>query len=321
VNITIRNMQEGDVDAVRQIEAAAFGAWWRGLMGPDAQVLGQRTRVNVLSRLARDPNGCFVAEEDSSVVGFIFSCTWGGVGWFGTFSVLPAHQGRGIGRQLIEASLGYLRQQPIRVIGLETMPESPYNLGLYMKMGFRPRLLTPILSKSLVDVEQRELTMPCWSAANDNTRARWLADLQEATGQIAPGFDYTREVVLTEQYDLGETLIMLDGERAVGMSNVLLTSAREEGAEEYAIVQALALPPAYTNEMAFRALLNATQVLARTRGKQSLIVPVNSRHAWALARLLEWGCRVDRAMVRMTLAGMAQEPDEDDCVNLSRWAG
>jgi len=26
-------------------------------------------------------------------IGFIFSRTWGGVGWFGTFAVLPEYQG------------------------------------------------------------------------------------------------------------------------------------------------------------------------------------------------------------------------------------
>lgn len=321
MTITIRAMHEGDADTVRQIEAAAFGEWWRGLKGPEAPPLAVRTRANVLSRLARDPEGCFVAEEDGCPLGFIFSCTWGSVGWFGTFSVMPEHQGRGIGKQLIEASIGYLRGCGILTVGLETMPDSPYNIGLYTKMGFRPRLITPILLKSLAGGGADALALPAWASADADTQERWLADLREAAGQIAPGFDYTHDVVMTARYDLGETLIALDGKRAIGLSNVLLRNMREDDSSSTMVVQALALHPDHTSEAAFRTLLTATEALARAHGGQTLVVPVNSRHAWALERLLAWGYRVERAMLRMTLPGAVQEPSEDGLVNLTRWAG
>lgn len=73
-------------------------------------------------------------------VGFIFSRIWGKVGWFGTFSVLPEFQGQGIGQRLVAARINYLHESGFRVIGLETIPENPYNLGLYHKMGFQSRL-------------------------------------------------------------------------------------------------------------------------------------------------------------------------------------
>jgi ribosomal protein S18 acetylase RimI-like enzyme len=100
-------------------------------------------------------------------VGFIFSRTWGKVGWFGTFSVLPKFQGQGIGQQLVAASINYLHESGVRVIGLETIPESPYNLnrGLYHKTGFRSRLLTFLLTKSLND-SIAKVELPCWSSAN-----------------------------------------------------------------------------------------------------------------------------------------------------------
>jgi ribosomal protein S18 acetylase RimI-like enzyme len=98
--------------------------------------------TNVLTLRENDPEGCFVAEEEGRVVGLVFSRTWGGVGWFGTFAVLLKYQGRGIGKRLIAASLDYLRQDPgrVRVIGLETMPESPYSPGLYLRRGLQARL-------------------------------------------------------------------------------------------------------------------------------------------------------------------------------------
>ena len=94
----VREMREEDADAVRAVEAIGFGAWWKQSKGESAE-LPQRTRMIVQANRDKDPAGCFVAEEDGRVVGFIFSRTWGSVGWFGTFSVLPEYQRRGIGNQ------------------------------------------------------------------------------------------------------------------------------------------------------------------------------------------------------------------------------
>src|SRR3989337_728069 len=73
-------------------------------------------------------------EPAPQTVGYIFSRTWGGVGWFGSFGVRPEFQGRGIGKALLLPSLDYLGRAP-RIIGLETGLESPYNLGLYLRQG------------------------------------------------------------------------------------------------------------------------------------------------------------------------------------------
>lgn len=316
----IRLMREEDVNAVRQVDAAAFGAWWKRLNGEEAE-LPQRTRTNVLALLEKDLEGCFVAEEDGRVVGLIFSRTWGSVGWFGTFAVLPEYQGRGIGKRLITASLEYLRRDPERVIGLETMPESPYNLGLYLRQGFQVRFPTLLLSRILEQPAAASVDFPRWSSANARAQERWLADLREATGQIQPGLDYSKEIISTTRHSLGETLVLTDGEKAIGMSLVWLVGSREGLSEELASLQILALHPAHTDGETLHALIEATEALVRTYGKQRLTVPVNTRCAWAVDQLLEWGYRVERAMVRMVLREMYDEPSTDNRVDLSRWAG
>jgi len=316
----IRGMGPQDVDAVREVDAAAFGAWWRKLTGATEE-LPLRTRTNVLALREKDPEGCFVAEEDGRVVGLIFSRTWGGVGWFGSFAVLPAYQGRGIGKRLIAASLDYLRRDPGRLIGLETMPASAYNLGLYLRQGFQPRWLTFTLVRPLDQSAAGAADLPRWSSVDAGTRERWLDDLREATGQIQPGLDYSKEIVSTDRHGLGETLVLTDGGRAVGMSLAWLVGVREGAVEELARVQVLALHPAHADEARLRTLLDATEALARAHGKQRLAVSVNARHAWALERLLGWGFRVERARVRMTLKGTGAGLSCDDAVELSCWAG
>jgi ribosomal protein S18 acetylase RimI-like enzyme len=317
---TIRRMREQDADTVRQVDAAAFGAWLKQVQGGTAPTY-RRTRTNVLACRGKDPAGCFVAEEGDQVVGFIFSRTWGSVGWFGTFAVLPRYQGIGIGKRLIAASLEYLRQDPSRVIGLETMSDSPYNLGLYLRLGFQARLPTFLLSRHLDPLGDGEIMCSPWSTASAGTRERWLVDLREATGRLQNGLDYSKEIMSTVQHGLGEVLVLDDGEQAVGLSVVWLDSVCEGWGAERASVQVLALHPARTDDGALFALLRGSESLARARGKPVLAVPVNACHAWALERLLQWGYRVERAMVRMVLGSTNRGPSIDGCVDFSRWAG
>jgi ribosomal protein S18 acetylase RimI-like enzyme len=315
----IRLMRKEDADTVRQVDSIAFGAWARQVSGESAPTY-QRTRANVLACRERDPEGCFVAEEESQVVGFIFSRTWGSVGWFGTFAVLPEYQGRGIGQRLIAASLDYLRHEAGRVIGLETMPESAYNLGLYLKLAFRATFPTLSLVKALDRAAVEDAGLPRWSAVGTGLRARWLDDLREATGQILPGLDYAKEVLWTAEHGGGETLVLLDGERAIGFSVVRLASDWEGLGQEWARVQVLALHPEHTDEENLAALLGASEALASAHGKDTLVVAANGRHAWAVEQLIGRGYRVARAMVRMVLKG-TEEAISEGCVDLSRWAG
>jgi hypothetical protein len=201
------------------------------------------------------------------------------------------------------------------------MPDSPYNLGLYLRQGFQARFPTLLVLKELGQDAAMEASLASWASAGAEVRERWLADLREATGQIRPGLDYSKEISLTAEHDQGETLILLDGSRAVGMGNVWLAGSREGTGGELANVQVVALHPAHTDETTFRALLDGIEALACRHGKQEVVVPVNSRHAWALEHLLRWGYRVVAARVRMVFKGTDSSPSPDGFVNLARWAG
>ena len=318
---TIRPMYEDDFDAVRLAHAQAFGAFWRQQRGEGATA-PPRTRASVLASWEKDPGGCFVAEDGGRVVGCVFSRTWGSVGWFGALAVLPEYQGQGIGQRLIAASLAYLRQDAQRVVGLETMPESEYNLGLYLRRGFQARTLTFRLSKALEQPGGERQDIQAWSQAGAATQERWLAELREATGRVWPGLDYSKEIKAMAQHEAGETLVLSEGARAIGFSSVRLASVREgEPPLPLARVEALALHPAHTDEECFRGLLEASEGLAHAQGKERLLLPANGGHTWALEHLLAWGYRVEYAMVRMVLEGTDGGPRSDDHVELSAWAG
>ena len=316
----IRPMEPADVDAVRAIEASGFGAWHREAKGRERD-LALRTRANILSLMERDPEGCFVAKRGGRVVGFIFSRTWGSVGWFGTFAVLPEYQGQGIGKRLVAASVDYLKRGPDRVIGLETMPESAYNLGFYLKQGFEPRFLVLQLTKPVEDEATAARCLLRWSELDRAGRDRRLAELRALSGRIRPGLDYAKEVLVIERRKLGDTLFLLREERVVGASVVSLVGKREGEEADQATVQVLVLDPEHTSSAALGDLLSASQGLAREKGLDRILVPANARHTWAVHRLLESGFRVRRTRVAMVLVGTDDGPSTDSLVDLSFWAG
>lgn len=320
-SIKIRRMEERDLDPVREVDALAFDEWWKELQGEHAE-LTRRTRANVLALREKDPEGCFVADVDGEVVGFVFSRTWDSVGWLGPFAVLPAHQGQGIGKQLLQASLGYLRQDSNRVIGLSTMPESPANLGLYLKAGFQARFLTLLLSKTLDGPALHTMDLPRWSEMSPKLKEHWVVELREAAHRIRPGLDYTKEITSTARHDFGKTLVLTQNKKAVGMSVVHLQGSRQGvGDGGTAIVQVLLLHPAHTDKQAFHTLLEGSESLANLHGKGRITLAVNTRHIWAVENALGFGYRVERAALRMILAGTDAGPSLDRLANLSRWAG
>jgi len=317
---TIRKMLRRDADAVRAIEASAFGAWHREAKGKE-KALPRRTRANILALLERDPEGCFVTESDGRVIGFIFSRTWGSVGWFGTFAVLPDYQGTGLGKRLVTASADYLKQRPDRVIGLETMPESAYNLGFYLRQGFEGRFLSLQLVKALEAAGAQREDVLRWSRLEAAERDVALAQLRGITDRIRPGLDYSKEVLATQRNGSGDTLFLMADGRMVGACVVLLVGKREGEDADEATAHVSVLDPGETSVETLGALLSAAESLAADDGKRSMMVPVNTRHVRAVRWLLQLSYRVKRARVCMVLAGTDAGPETDGLVDLSLWAG
>ncbi|MGD9937514.1 MAG: GNAT family N-acetyltransferase [Methanoregulaceae archaeon] len=87
--VSIRPMLESELGEVIRIDEQAFTAHYS---------LRPRTMTNVAYASRPNPGGCFVARSGGIPVGFIFSRTWGSIGWVGTFDVDTAHRVQGVGR-------------------------------------------------------------------------------------------------------------------------------------------------------------------------------------------------------------------------------
>ena len=125
----VRPETHGDLDAIREVSIVAF----------QGHPYSQQTEHLIVEalRLADALELSLVAESDGEVVGHIaFSAAdIGGAstGWFllGPVAVLPARQGEGIGRLLVEAGLAALRSRGARGCVLVGDP------AFYGRFGFR----------------------------------------------------------------------------------------------------------------------------------------------------------------------------------------
>ncbi len=79
----------------------------------------------------------WVAELDGEIVGYAVASVVDGEGHIDQVSVVPEVQGRGIGRALVQAVLGWSQRQGHPSVTLTTFVDVPWNGPWYERQGFR----------------------------------------------------------------------------------------------------------------------------------------------------------------------------------------
>lgn len=303
--VSIRPMLPDDAGVVRALDSASFSHHAR--QTGRAWPLPLRTRANFLASLALHPQGCFVAEGDRPV-GYAFSRHWGRLGWVGALGVQPELRGYGIGQRLLAAGVAALKAAGCTTIGLETMPDSPYNLGVYCRAGFRPVYPTVILEKEIIRPE----------AAPRFTVLRCLESEIDAVTRISmaarPGLDYAPEVRNALEFGWGSLLFIGEPE-PWGIALVRTEPTHEGAAEPVAPVVFLAISPSARDRVP--EALAAIEAFAGERGFQRLRIAAPSADWPTLRALLVLGCQVTRLSPRMHYTGPDGAPPGVDCY---RWA-
>lgn len=327
MHFAIRPMTETDLPAVAEIEAGVFTDWYRLNRKPQ-DPLPERSLHSLRYTISLDPEANLVAiAEDGSMVGFILARTWGRVGWFGTFGVPTQFQGLGIGRALVEGVLEELRPRT-DIIGLETMPESGANLGLYTRAGFAVTFPTIIMDLSLVRTADALGGLPGdelrpLSALSGTARRRAVGGIREISQALLAGLDYSAEVESFQRYELGETFLVegaagrLDGFAAL---RTVPFRGRDHSGRGY--LHILAVRPGADERAVLTDLLRQLWCRGASIGLTQIVTGINGRYRDAVALLMDFGFRGVRAAIRM--ANTAGRPDAFTVgagVNLSRWAG
>ncbi|MCU0852452.1 MAG: GNAT family N-acetyltransferase [Thermoplasmata archaeon] len=288
-----------------------------------------RTDENLLSFIHSDPEGAFVASDDyAGIIGSSFSHVWGTTGWIGPLSVLPSHQSKGLGKELLKRSLLYLEDQGCIDIGLETMPENPTNMGMYLRAGMNPEGLVVIMGKK-VDLRELEeepsghvnIERLSESAAEGNI----TEDIRRISRSFRLGLDYSKEIALTKEFGFGDTLIATSRENMVGFA--VVQTAPRRISMPMTTVRVLALDPRSKDEF-LEPLIISSELLAADASSpeihiavpiacRSIAVPIACRRG--LDILFSRGYSVVQTFERMMWMGSSGVNDKH--YNFCSWTG
>lgn len=267
-------MRVADLDAVLEITNAAFGDLILRTSGrkPAGPMFGDMLGRY---RLSLDPPGCHVAVTGNDVVGANFSVLRGTLGWFGPLAVRPDSQGHGIAQRLVTACLRSAEKRRVRLMGLETMANSPQHIHLYQKLGFRPSWTGVSYHGDVPDE-------PMPRDVEINTAAPKL-------DYLYPGFDATKDARATRTVKAGVTLKSGDGFAVCHLVNTLWADAT------------IAYVPLVIarDRRTFDKLMRAVEAVSRDHGKARIVTQVPGS-SWATQEaLLERGYKPGGASLRM----------------------
>lgn len=99
--------------------------------------------------LRRNPNTCFVAEEEGRIVGVILAGHDGRRGHISHTAVDGAFQRRGIGRQLVEHVIAAMKQEGIIKVNLVVFSHNEKGNAFWESLGFTVRTDLTYRNKSI----------------------------------------------------------------------------------------------------------------------------------------------------------------------------
>lgn len=124
---TVRAFRESDYDAVVGVWRAA------GLTLKPSDTLPELRKV-----VERNPGLLLVAEEEGAVIGAVIGAWDGRRAWIYHLAVLPARQGRGIGRMLMDELERRLRAIGATKLNLLVEQGNAAVADFYRKLGYAP---------------------------------------------------------------------------------------------------------------------------------------------------------------------------------------
>ncbi len=142
--VTIRHYSPADLPTLRQITVDSFGSVALDQMLEDrlgvwnGRTWQDRKADNIDDDCTVNPAGCFVAERDGIILGYITTRVdaINSVGRIPNLAVVEQARGLGLGRRLIHHALDYFREHSLKVAKIETMASNVIGQNLYPSCGF-----------------------------------------------------------------------------------------------------------------------------------------------------------------------------------------
>lgn len=255
-------------------------------------------------------------DDRGTVVAFNVAHLSGAEAWMGPLAVHPDHQGHGLGKAVVGAGIEYLKASGAKVIGLETMPRTMDNIGFYSALGMNPGFLTLTVTVDGIfapPMTGRLRSVRLGSLAPDDLD-QCVKACRSLTDSLLAGYDFSREICLTEELALGDTLMVYDADTLVGFAlchSVPLVEGRVR--EELRVLKLVA-----RSDEDFDVLVSVLSDHARRSGTRRVAFRSQGQYPAAYRQLMRRGARVRWSDLRMTLDGYS-EPQPSTGIVLSNW--
>ena len=143
--ITIRVMTIQDYDAVYDLWIHTPGM---GLNSTDD------SREGIAFYLKRNPETCFVAEENGKIIGVILSGHDGRRGFIHHTAVLPDYRKQGIASSLVNHAMNALEKQGIHKVALVVFEKNQIGNAFWEHIGFTDRSDLTYRNKNIHELEK-----------------------------------------------------------------------------------------------------------------------------------------------------------------------
>jgi len=224
----------------------------------------------------------------------------GSEGWMGPLAVRTEHQGSGTGKEIVMRGVDWLRVHGATVIGLETMPRTMDNIGFYSRLGFAPgRLTITVTLESAYATQPAQLLSRVSSTARDDV----VAECRTLVQSMLPGYDYTREIHLTAELSLGDTVLLYDGDTLLGFALAHTAPLVEGRAREELRVLKLVV----ADESKLDLMLLAIADYARRSGTRRVSIRMQGEYQAAYQRVIALGGHVRWTDLRMSFMGYEEQ--------------
>lgn len=292
-----------DIGGLNQVFSDAFSERYRrdGMVGVRVPFLNPA----IWRYAIEDADGGALVwrDERDDIVAFNIAHRSGVEGWMGPLAVRPDWQGVGLGKEIVRGGVDWLRAGRAATIGLETMPRTMDNIGFYSALGFVPGRLTITLTLEAGLLGNGPSLLGRLSPSDKDEA---IEECRALTNGLAPGFDVTREIILTDQLALGDTVLLRERGRLVGFALCHTAPLVEGRVREEMRVLKLALE----REDDLKRLAEVLMDYSRRSGTRRVALRVQTEFLGAYQLLIDLGARVRWTDLRMTLADMPERPPQ-----------
>jgi GNAT superfamily N-acetyltransferase len=303
--IKVGPLKQSELGEADRIVRLAFGTFL-GLPNP-LDFMGDRNLISPRWRSAHVK--VIAAREGGRLIGSNVATQWGSFGFFGPLTVLPEYWDRGVAQRLLEATRTIFEKWGVRHTGLFTFPQSAKHVGLYQKVGYWPRYLTAVMTRTPdanAGPAKPANASVLLSARKKSQREAAIQACRKLTDKIDKGLDLTGEIRAVLAQRTGDVVLTYTRVTLDAFA-VCLNGPGSEGGEKTCYVKFGAARGGAGAGQRFDKLLEACEAFAASRGA-TVEAGVNLAREDAYRRMRSRGYRV-------TMQGVAMQRPHADGFN------